>query len=383
MNSSPSPSPLSGYVREFDGFRGLAILAVMVHHFWPRSGPLAAHSAIPHLGWVGVDLFFVLSGCLITGILLDTRGSAGYFKNFYARRVLRIFPLYFLFVAAAYILIPRLQAATNPGEFVQESGPAWWYLLYLGNLREALTGSAPAYVLAPTWSLCIEEQFYVAFPLLVAALPVYRLRLLLWVLVCFAPAFRLATAIWWVENERIQYLFTLSRVDTLALGGLLALAFRGYAAVPGKRATGILLPIVSLVFVGVFVTGGLDRTTWFGRVAGYTVVGFTMWVLVAWAIHRRGTAPTSWLRWTPLTGLGTICYGIYLLQRPAEVVLGKLAVRYAPGCFDPDTVTGFLAKCAVAVIAGGASWFLIECPILRLKSLFVSPRHPALTPPDC
>ena len=78
----PETGQLRGYIREFDDLRGIAILVVMLHHFWPSGGPLAVYSAQAHLGWVGVDLFFVLSGCLITGILLDTRTEPNYFRNF-------------------------------------------------------------------------------------------------------------------------------------------------------------------------------------------------------------------------------------------------------------------------------------------------------------
>src|SRR4051812_2394800 len=86
-----------GFISELDGLRGIAILLVMVHRLWPRHGVgIAAQAA--GMGWIGVDLFFVISGFLITGILLDTRGEADYFQNFYARRILRIFPLYYLFV---------------------------------------------------------------------------------------------------------------------------------------------------------------------------------------------------------------------------------------------------------------------------------------------
>src|SRR3990170_3796259 len=100
---------LRGNIRELDGLRGIAILLVILHHYWPREGPWAAYHAVPHLGWVGVDLFFVVSGFLITGILLDTRNATGFFSHFYARRALRIFPLYYVLLLAVFSLIPMLQ----------------------------------------------------------------------------------------------------------------------------------------------------------------------------------------------------------------------------------------------------------------------------------
>jgi hypothetical protein len=128
------------HVRSLDGLRGLAI-----------AGVLAVHAGVPFFaaGWLGVDLFFVLSGFLITGILLREKGSPTYFKAFYARRVLRIFPLYYLFV------IGTLVAFSHNAEFRQHAGSPFWYLAYLGNIPESLLGHDPPYFLAPVWSLAI------------------------------------------------------------------------------------------------------------------------------------------------------------------------------------------------------------------------------------
>ena len=93
-----------GFILELDGLRGIAILLVMVHRFWPRTG-VGVAADVAGAGWIGVDLFFVISGFLIAGILLDTRGEADYFRNFYARRALRIFPLYYLFVIGVFVVL--------------------------------------------------------------------------------------------------------------------------------------------------------------------------------------------------------------------------------------------------------------------------------------
>ena len=128
----PSRGPDSssnGYVAELDGLRGIAILAVMIHRMYPRADatpwPIEA-------GWAGVDLFFVISGFLIAGILIDTRAEPGYFRNFYARRVLRIFPLFYLFVGGMLIAFP----AAGHDDFVRQAGSPLWYLLQLGNIPE-------------------------------------------------------------------------------------------------------------------------------------------------------------------------------------------------------------------------------------------------------
>jgi peptidoglycan/LPS O-acetylase OafA/YrhL len=365
-----------GSIREFDGLRGIAILLVMTHHFWPRAGYWSEWAKLPHLGWVGVDLFFVLSGFLITGILLDSKNAPHFFRNFYMRRVIRIFPLYYLIVIACYIGIPFLQGGPwASSEFVTESGSPWWYLLYQGNLREAILGHEPAYVLAPLWSLSIEEQFYIVFPLLVLALDRAALKTLLLALLVLAPLFRLATALVWPDNERVQYLATPSRVDVLAMGGLLAIGFREPSAWLDARRLRRALAIALVIFVAAFALDGLDRTRFFGRVMGYSVVGFFFMIAVALALAQRESAGTAWLRWRPLMALGKICYGTYLLQRPTEVVLGKVSSALGHALSDASLGSVPL-KMSAAIAAATLSWFCFERPILRLKQRFTIANHP-------
>ena len=357
--------------------RGIAILLVIVHHFWPDSGALYAAYDVVHLGWIGVDLFFVISGFLITGILLDTRGEPGYYRNYLARRALRVFPLYYLLVIGAFVVIPWVQ----PGgfwesELVQESGSPLWYLLYAGNIREAITGVEPAYILAPLWSLSIEEQFYLSFPILVALLPRRTLTRVLIGMVIFAPVFRTVMLVLVPDNERIQYLATASRMDVLALGALLAVAVRSKVELPSRRTAGRVFVALFAVFVVAFLAGGLDRHTAFCRIGGYTLVAFMFLAAVTWTIQSRGAAGTAWLRTRPLQHLGKICYGVYLLQRPAEVVFVR--VLDATGLhIAPDSLALVIAKMLFAFGVASLSWYLFEKPILKLKDRFTLRNHPA------
>jgi peptidoglycan/LPS O-acetylase OafA/YrhL len=367
---------IKGQIQELDGLRGIAILLVILHHFWPQQGFLARFSPLAHLGWIGVDLFFVISGFLITGILLDTRGDRDYYRNFYARRALRIFPLYYLFLLAAFTLIPLIQSdRDSAGEFFQQSGSPFWYLFYLGNLREAIVGKEPAYILAPLWSLSIEEQFYVCFPFIVASLSRERLQTLLRVMVFLAPAFRLAMFFIAPENERIQYLATFSRVDVLSLGCLLALEFRTQRCAPRQWPVGKLLLGLTGVMTVAFLLGGLDRTQLFCRIIGYSLVAVTFAALVAWTVLNRGQRCTALLRSASLCYLGKICYGVYLLQRPAEVILLKLSPKLGLE-WDPASPALMLAKCGTAILLATLSWYLFERNVLKLKRLFASSRHP-------
>lgn len=366
-----------GVVLEIDGLRGIAILFVLFHHFWPAGAP---GGEVAHLGWIGVDLFYVISGYLITGILIDTVGEQGYYRNYLARRGLRVFPLYYLFLLAAFLLIPRLEGGDH-SQFVQQSGSPAWYAFYLGNVREAITGHEPGYVLAPLWSLSIEEQFYLTFPFVVAFLKRATLRNVLGAMVLIAPMFRIAMMFAFPDNERIQYLATPSRMDVLALGCLLALYHRSDRpplSAFGKRMLGYALIAAVAELVVAFVLGGLDRTQWFGRAFGYTLVAIAMLMLVFWTLEHRNERATAFLRFRPLMALGKLCYGIYLLQRPAEVILLKLLGRFH---IELGAWPLMFAKFGAAIALATASWVAFEEPILRLKKRFESKNHPLVASP--
>ncbi len=352
-------------IDEIDGLRGIAILAVMVHRLWPRDAE-NRFSVAADAGWIGVDLFFVVSGFLITRILLETRGEPSYFRNFYARRVLRIFPLYYLFVGTLLVAFPL----AGNSAYLEHSGSPFWYLTFLGNIPEALLGKDPPYWLAPVWSLAIEEQFYLTFPWLVYWLGPQRLGKLLVGLFLLAPAVRLGTMLAAPEQERIQYLFTLCRVDAIASGCMIALIMR-WKHVGALRGLAI---VIACCAGAVAVLSDLDRTSAFGRVAGYSFVAIGFGALLLAVLTGRDRWWTAPLRLAPLRYAGKLCFGLYLLHRPADTIATALANRYD---IDADRISWIPIKIALALVMASASWFAFEKPILRLKRHFVSARHPS------
>jgi len=369
MASAGASSPARvahGFIAELDGLRGVAILLVVVHRFWPATG-IGVWADAAGAGWIGVDLFFVISGFLIAGILLDTRGEAGYFRNFYARRILRIFPLYYIFVGGVLIAF-----SGNP-EFREHAGSPIWYLVHLGNVPESMLAHDVPYWLAPVWSLAIEEQFYLTFPLLVAVVEPRRLGRVLVGMMIAAPLLRVGTMLVAPERERIQYLFTLCRLDTIAVGCLLAVIFRRIDLAKYRDLIvrgAVLIICVAALFA---VDTGLDRTTPLGRTLGYTVVAFGCASIVALVVLYRGEYETAVLRFAPLAYLGKLCFGLYLLHRPADTIVTALAAR--AGIDAPLWLLPL--KLGVAVVLATISWRLLERPFLRLKNLFASDRHPA------
>lgn len=371
MLSSDRPAITKGFILELDGLRGLAILMVMVHRFWPRPG-VGVAADLAGAGWIGVDLFFVISGFLIAGILLDTRGEAGYFRNFYARRVLRIFPLYYVFVIGVFI------AFSGNAGFREGAGSPLWYLFHLGNVPEGLLDKPVPYWLAPVWSLAIEEQFYLTFPLLVYFLDRRRLTIVLVAMIVLAPVIRLVTMLAMPEHERVQYMFTPCRIDTIAVGCLLAVVVRTVDLDRWRRTAALVAFLVIPSVVVLAIASGLERTSPFDRVFGYSLVATGCASLIALVVFARGARSTALLRWSPLTYLGKLCFGLYLLHRPADTIVSAFAGQVG---FE-GALRLMPLKLAVAVVLASLSWRLFERPFLRLKDRFASARHPSTASPQ-
>ena len=217
-------------IPQLDGLRGLAILLVILFHYGfaisiPGSQLFSRLQDCFRMGGYGVDLFFVLSGFLIGGILLDCKASPSYFHTFYLRRFHRIFPLYYLWLGL-YVILALSSFRYLPASIrVTWSGwrPIVVYALFAQNLiSKSLQGISAAW-LGPLWSLAVEEQFYLLMPLAVRFLPKRRLVQLLVATILLSPVLRIAFSRW---THAAQYTATPLRADALAMGVLLALALR-------------------------------------------------------------------------------------------------------------------------------------------------------------
>ena len=356
-----------------DGLRGVAVLMVLSFHFLhiDGEGGVAERTllAASRSGWAGVDLFFVLSGFLITGILLDARGAPGYFGAFYARRVLRIFPLYYAYLAVLFLVVPLLSSLDV------KPGTQGWLWTYLGNVLFAREGGfeASPYT-GHFWSLAVEEQFYLAWPLVVWVLPRRRLALVCLGLVAGAFALRLGIHRT-TFNATAAYVLTPARMDALALGALVAVAAREPSWWPRvRRGAPWLLAASAAAVAAVWVhQGGLFGgdpvvQVWaFGPLAAGFAALVVLTVDPAPSSRLSRTLSRPWLR-----GAGKYSYGLYVLHYPIflgleAAGLTSLALSGATG----SRLAGVLAFAAVAGLATFAaallSWNLLEKPFLRWK----------------
>lgn len=380
LTDTASPALAPRHFATLDGVRGLAVLAVMVLHFTiitPQAGVGAVLVEITGLGWAGVDLFFVLSGFLITGILVDTKGRPGYFKNFYARRSLRIFPLFYAYLLAVLVLLPKLlQQVPDP------LSSKLMTAAYLGNFLMAFGGweALPGHT-THLWSLAVEEQFYLIWPFIIYLLPRgQKFRLCVAVIVT-AWVLRLAFHYWWPTGIP-GYVLLPARADALAAGGLLALHVRE----PGWEDR--LRPWVGrLALLGaglLLVTPLLDPGTTGGaftplhlhvQLLAYPGVIALSVALVLWAVLPTADGAHAVVDSPALQRIGRISYGMYLLHIPLR---NTLVNRVFPnGDVPPLLGSQLLMQLAIVLFGIGVtyvvasiSWAYFESPILRLKRHF-------------
>jgi peptidoglycan/LPS O-acetylase OafA/YrhL len=304
------------------------------------------------MGWMGVDLFFVLSGFLITGILLDATASENYFKNFYARRCLRIWPLYYSVLFLMFVAVPMLRPSEGPIIFGRAS-PWWSYPLYLQNVLVTKPLSSKG-ALAVTWSLAIEEQFYLVWPLIVRYCSRLQLRRIALFIICVSPVLRLYLS----TREVDLYINVFCRLDGLMAGALLALAVRSNTFVPTefvKRAWLGLLVAVPLAFLSE-AFGTRWMTYSLSALASVSFIYLSLFSSQKWL--QRGM--TNRL----LVYTGTISYGLYLLHKFPFDVAEAIGLNHRfPLLALPIALFG-------CYVLAASSWILLEKPFLKMKRLF-------------
>jgi peptidoglycan/LPS O-acetylase OafA/YrhL len=339
----------AGRVAELDGLRGLAAVAVVVHH-------LGDGGRLLPWGWAAVDLFFVLSGYLITGIILKYGRRPGFLRAFYLRRGLRIWPIYYLALAAALLV-------TRP-----EPGAPWFYLTYLQNVPRYLGGAMPVWhEMVHCWTLALEEQFYLIWPAIMLLLTRTRHVALM--------ALSVAIGSFVARLAGCEINLLVARCDGFALGALLACLHatgrRRLAASAGIASA--IGGILALIYVA--AGGGMPMADYRpSNVSASVLLSFALLVAVAGKLGDRSLA---WLRWRPVVYLGTISYGLYLYHYPIQLRCYSLTMRL--GIHGTSAEPYFVALLSLA--AAALSWHVIERPLNGLKRYFPYAASPQWTVP--
>ncbi len=375
------PAPPGARLPALDGVRGLAVAMVMLLHFlgWIRAEtwPERILASAVGYGKFGPELFFVLSGFLITGILQDSRSRPHYFRNFYVRRVLRIFPLYFAVMAAVLLIAPRLPALRGESLDVLLEQQAWAWTLSI-NLLTAWRGVWSFPYLDHFWSISVEEHFYLLWPFVVWRLggrPRVLMRLCLAVIAAVFAA-RVAMTVSGATYVTMTVLTPLS-FDALCLGALLAI----YGRQPGggeslRRWVRPASAVAAVTLVLCFVAGRLSPVGGDALKAvrhELFVALLAAVVLLAAGDPRRSIVPRFFLS-PPMLALGKYSYGLYAFHHFFSYYFEKSGVEAALtarlGTHLGAVLLLFVAGVAGSIALSVASYHALERPFLELKRYF-------------
>jgi peptidoglycan/LPS O-acetylase OafA/YrhL len=359
------------HVPVLDGIRGLAVLMVMVFHFFQRNGiespglVIRALTKMSVLGQTGVDLFFVLSGFLITGILLKAKGKPHYFRNFYMRRTVRIFPLHYFALIIVFVVLP----VTSLAGWVPFRTQLWGWFYGVTICATFFPGQP---VPLHFWSLAVEEHFYLVWPAVVRACSARKLAL-----VC--AGCMVGSLVMRIVLLRLGYssfFFTLCRLDGLAVGALMAIVVRepnGFGQLQRYRPRTILAVSV-LAFGGLWVmfsgagntfiqaVKGFLAAVMYGSLVGATVIPSSRLLATLFASRLLRTA-------------GKYSYGLYvwdgIIQGPLEPLLHvKHFAALVPSSPGTAYAIAGMVQAGATIVAALLSWQLLEKRFLKLKTRF-------------
>ncbi|SRR5581483_4774283 len=365
-----------------EGLNGLRALAFL--------GVFAYHTGKIRFGWAGVDLFFVLSGFLITDILLRMKGSLpvkDFFIKFYARRALRILPLYYLYLLILAVIVfvsPNYNFGPLATNFRQEFYHNIWYgIFYVYDFFFASAGYRKTWAFSHLWSLSVEEQFYLIWPFLIFLIPKKHLKKLFLYAIGLGPIFRLITTIIFrnhlfpfllADPQQATYVLPFSHVDAFALGAYIS---RFDIPYPRLQLLGLVIaiPVIGLI-TDYFITGHYVLATLgyelpligaYKEVWGYSLLNYLFAILIYCIVRTK--LFQSDLSGSILSYLGKISYGLYVYHFfTTAVVVAVLKKHSLPYTFGSPGV--FWIALITTIIISTISYHFVEKPILNLKSRY-------------
>ncbi|HNO85853.1 MAG TPA: acyltransferase [Anaerolineales bacterium] len=371
--------------KELDGLRGIAILLVIAHHVLKRADYFTANGFLHFItrlslvGWMGVDIFFVLSGFLITSILLKTREEKNYYKNFYARRVLRIFPLYYTALALFLIAVKFVPAVAETADSFIPYLPT--FLLYQQNWLY-LFAIYPSAYLSVTWSLAIEEQFYLIWPAIVRIVNKHTLTWISAGIVILSLLIRTAAILLSPDSEQLPVVFfynTFTRFEGLALGALTAIFFvtpTNWQETAKRFALPVSIITMILFLYLAFISSPagphpLYRNIPLGTI-GYTLLAFSSAAMIVFL--TSGTETSLIRKFFANGGLvffGKYSYSMYLFHMPVALTLLDIMVKAKVRGWEYYAAYSLLTV-AITTVLALLTWNILEDPLLKLKRHFTN-----------
>jgi peptidoglycan/LPS O-acetylase OafA/YrhL len=349
--AAPLTTPLLGYRPSLDGLRAVAVLAVMSWHY-----------VLPGVkgGFLGVDIFFVLSGFLITRLLVEEweLSSRIHLGRFYLRRMLRLFPALFLVLLVTLPIVPRIWTG--------------YALLYVTNWG-ILAGKLNSCAIMQLWSLSVEEQFYLVWPplllgLLALKVPRRVIGAVVFLLAASSAAFKIVS---WqdIDSWSRSYFGSDARADELLIGCGLAL-FMSWSTVPQRtwfRRAVQVATIPALLWLGYLIVASAVYWRLLYQQAGLTLAALATCILILQCLIAPVPGVRSFLAWPPLVVIGRMSYGLYLWHTPVAWVTDARHYDWVPILSRP---VQFIVRVLLTFAIAGASYRFLELPLLKLKHRF-------------
>jgi len=374
-----------GHILPLDGVRGLAILLVIVEHGTHEAAMSTKLTEwfrkLMVSGWIGVDLFFVLSGFLITGILLRAKGKEGYFKNFYARRIVRIWPLYLFAVITALVIVPMVIAMRGTPDPTMETLLSkqrfiWLHSVNFGMFFYPVIFRQAAVGVTHFWSLAVEEHFYLVWPFLVYLFSLKSLRKVCLLIIGLAFLARCVGV--YLGLHPFYFTLTFCRFDALAIGALLATFAHENTLeklLPYAKWTAIAAAAILAAFF--LKKRGLWPWHPFIFTVGLTLIALGFGSLLVLTLHGPACLAAAFS--TPfLLMCGRYSYGWYVIDGILNSQMDSWfpwdRVVLVTGSREMATLSVLLLKALVSFVIAVAIWHSLENPILKLKKHF-SPRR--------
>jgi len=363
-----APTATRPYYPALDGLRGLAILLVVfLHNF--------GFMSYFFFGWLGVDLFFVLSGFLITDILLRTLHAPNFLRNFYARRILRIFPIYYLTIFFCLFILPLLSYPTAEVYYFKQN--IFWLLIFAENWLYIFKPPGSSSILVHFWSLAVEEQFYIVWPAII--LFVKNMKSLLWIIIFLLLGVMIGRYLVWIFHpQHLAYdsLYTFTRIDGICIGCLLAIMLRLNPEFLKKYTYIIVLVLAALNFLMYFLNRKATARLPYLAFVGYTTFAVMFGFLVYEAILEKSKIIQLFFSNNILKFFGRISYGLYVLHWPLYLIffspIQKFLIANASLTTSMSMIIAALAVTISAVLVSFLSYTYFEIRFLKLKKYFVS-----------
>lgn len=363
-------------IPQLDGIRGLAILLILIWHYYVfLPAPGSINSFIKKffiLTWCGVDLFFVLSGFLIGGILLDNKSAKNYYYTFYFRRICRILPIYFILLFFFFAIYQTGIWKSNPplSWLFNNPLPLWSYITFTQNFFVIKTGSFGANGLGVTWSLAIEEQFYLILPFLIKLMSYSRLPIIIISLIIFAPLFRIILLLLLPTGAYAGFVLLPSRMDALFLGvlgawmlrqkNILHLLNKRWLVYAATLIFGSIIPLLIYLYNKPGPTASLLTIT-----IGLTFLAAFFLCLILLGVTGNDSIVKKLLNFRPLRGLGRVSYFVYLFHLIFLGLSHILILNQTPQNMNLlcgiVTIFALITTLTLATI----SWFIIEKPFIK------------------